>query len=54
MAIAEENNSYSSLIRVTSVAVCLLLVNSKFLEVVQRYLVQCFLVCGIEEDPACD
>lgn len=38
---------------VTSVIVRLLLVDGKFLKVVQRYLVQCFLVCGIEEDPAC-
>ena len=54
MAITQENNSYSLLIHDSSITVRLLLVNSKFLEVVQRYLVQCFLVCGIEEDPACN
>lgn len=54
MAIGEENNAYSLLIHVTSVVVRLLLVDGKFLKVVQRYLVQCFLVCGIEEDPACN
>jgi hypothetical protein len=52
-ATQKEDGSYSSLSHITSAFVRLLLVNGKLLEVIQRYLVQCFLVCSVEEDPAC-
>jgi len=46
----KEDDSYSELFHINSAIVRLLLVNGKLLEVVQRYLVQRFLVCGVEED----
>jgi hypothetical protein len=54
MAIGKEENSYSLLIRACGAIMRLLLVNGKLLEVVQRYLVQCFLVRSVEEDPVCN
>jgi hypothetical protein len=52
MAAHEEDDSYSERLHINSAIVRLLLVNGKLLQVVQRYLVQRFLVCGVEEDPA--
>jgi hypothetical protein len=52
MATHKEDDSYSKQFHINSAIVRLLLVNGKLLEVVQRYLVQRFLVRGVEEDPA--
>lgn len=54
MDLGKEDNCYSLLLHASSAVVRLLLVNGKLLEVVQRYLVKCLLVCGVEEDPACN
>ena len=54
MAIGHEDNSYSLLIHASGAIMRLLLVDGKLLEVIQRYLVQCFLVRSVEEDSACN
>lgn len=54
MAAHKEDDSYSGLFHIIRAIVRLFLVNGKLLEVVQRYLVQRFLIRGVEEDPARD